>query len=115
MKTHVGIGVEAIRKFQRNMGEYNIFLDCAEKVVATHHEKWDGTGYPLGLRENEIPLEGRLMAIVDVYDALVSRRPYKTQLNPEAAFKVIKFGSGKHFDPQLVEAFAKAEDKLIRC
>ena len=114
MKTHVEIGVEAIKKIQSAVGKNDkMFLDYAGKIVATHHEKWDGTGYPLGLRENEIPLEGRLMAIADVYDALVSKRVYKPPLNPKAACEIIKSGSGTHFDPRLVEIFAKAEGRLM--
>jgi putative two-component system response regulator len=81
------------------------FLLCAKKFAGYHHEKWDGTGYPRGLRGEEIPLEGRIMAIADVYDALVSERPYKKPFTHEQAAEVIKNDSGTHFDPKIVEAF----------
>ncbi|MDR1836047.1 MAG: response regulator [Treponema sp.] len=87
------------------------FLRHAKKFAGCHHEKWNGTGYPRGLKEEEIPLEGRIMAIVDVYDALVSERPYKKPFTHEQAVQVIKEGSGTHFDPKIVDAFLTvAED-----
>ena len=87
------------------------FLRHAKKFAGCHHEKWNGTGYPRGLKENEIPLEGRIMAIADVYDALVSERPYKKPFTHEQAVQVIKDGSGTHFDPKIVDAFLTvAED-----
>ena len=81
------------------------FLRHAKKFAGYHHEKWNGTGYPHELKENEIPLEGRIMAIADVYDALVSERPYKKPFTHEQAVQIIKDGSGTHFDPKIVEAF----------
>jgi len=81
------------------------FLRHAKKFAGYHHEKWNGTGYPRGLKEDEIPLEGRIMAIADVYDALVSERPYKRPFTHEQAVEIIKDGSGTHFDPKIVEAF----------
>jgi putative two-component system response regulator len=81
------------------------FLSHAKKFAGSHHEKWDGTGYPRGLSGREIPLEGRLMAVVDVYDALLSERPYKKPLAHEQAVEIIKKDSGTHFDPKIVEAF----------
>ncbi|MDR1868763.1 MAG: response regulator [Treponema sp.] len=81
------------------------FLRHAKKFAGYHHEKWNGTGYPRELKENEIPLEGRIMAIADVYDALVSERPYKKPFTHEQAVQIIKDGSGTHFDPKIVEAF----------
>ena len=83
----------------------DMFLEHAKKFAAHHHEKWDGTGYPKGLRGEEIPLEGRIMAIADVYDALVSKRPYKEPYSHAQAVDIIKKDSGTHFDPQIVAAF----------
>jgi len=81
------------------------FLGHAKKFAGYHHEKWNGTGYPRGLKEDEIPLEGRIMAIADVYDALVTERPYKKPFTHEQAVEIIKDGSGTHFDPKIVDAF----------
>jgi len=77
----------------------------ARDIALTHHEKWDGTGYPRGLKGEEIPLVGRICGICDVYDALLSRRPYKDPWPPEVALNEIKEGGGHHFDPQLTELF----------
>ncbi len=74
-------------------------------IALTHHERWDGSGYPFGLRGEKIPLAGRICAICDVYDALTSKRPYKEASPPEEALDYIRTASGTHFDPELVEAF----------
>jgi len=108
MKTHVQSGVEAIDRMQRKTSD-NKFFTYAKTFAGTHHEKWDGSGYPNGLRGTEIPLEGRLMAIADVYDALVSSRPYKKPFSPEKAAAIILDGSGSSFDPLLIDVFRKAE------
>ncbi|MCL2637176.1 MAG: response regulator [Oscillospiraceae bacterium] len=86
------------------------FLRHAKKFAGYHHEKWNGTGYPYGLSGEEIPLEGRIMAIADVYDALVSERPYKKPFTHEKAVEIIKEDSGIHFDPKIVEAFLNVAD-----
>ena len=95
------------------------FLHHAKKFAGYHHEKWNGTGYPRGLKEEEIPLEGRIMAIADVYDALISERPYKKPYTHEQAVEIIKDGSGVHFDPKLVDVFLAVADefgaKLVSC
>ncbi len=106
MKTHVPKGVEAIRRLAKNSKE-KAFLQYAEEAAATHHEKWDGSGYPAGLSGRRIPLLGRLMAIADVYDALISARPYKKPFSAEEAQKIIIESGGAHFDPVLVGAFKK--------
>ena len=111
IKTHVSAGVEVVEKIMRHETE-QAFLRHALFVAGTHHEKWDGTGYPTGLKGREIPLEGRLMAIVDVYDALVSERPYKRAFTHEEACKIIEDGAGTHFDPLLVGAFQKVKDEF---
>jgi len=74
-------------------------------MARTHHERWDGKGYPDGLKGLNIPLQGRLMAIVDVYHALISKRPYKEAFTPDEALKIIEEGKGTHFDPILVDVF----------
>jgi len=111
IKTHVSAGVEAVEKIMRHATE-NAFLRHALFIAGTHHEKWDGTGYPMGLKGKDIPLEGRLMAIVDVYDALVSERPYKKAYSHEEACKIIEDGAGMHFDPLLVDAFLNVRNEF---
>jgi len=108
MKTHTSFGIKVIEKIQENTSEAT-FLEYAKIFASTHHEKWDGTGYPTGLRGNDIPLQGRLMAIADVYDALISERPYKKPFSHEDAVDIIKKGSGSHFDPDLVGVFLEHE------
>jgi putative two-component system response regulator len=109
MKEHTTIGVNAIRRIKENTSE-NDFLYHAEIFAGTHHEKWDGSGYPNGLAATAIPLQGRLMAIADVYDALISPRPYKGPMSTATARGIIADGSGSHFDPALVEVFLKVEE-----
>jgi putative two-component system response regulator len=86
------------------------FLKYAEEIAYSHHEKWDGTGYPRGLREQQIPLEGRIMAVADVYDALISPRVYKKAFPHTEAVKIIREGSGTHFDPMLIRGFTEIQD-----
>jgi putative two-component system response regulator len=115
MKKHVEIGVQAIRKIEDNLqGKMadSSFLYYARMIVGSHHEKWDGGGYPFGLHGKDIPLEGRVMAIVDVYDALISARPYKRPMPTEEAKQIIESGSGSHFDPLLVDVFSKVADQF---
>jgi len=86
-------------------------IQMAQKIALTHHERWDGTGYPFGLKENDIPIEGRIVAICDVYDALRSARPYKEEMTHEKAVEIILTGDGRvkpdHFDPNLLNCFKK--------
>jgi putative two-component system response regulator len=105
MKTHVEIGVDAIDNMGRAADDHDFFRH-AKIFAGMHHERWDGNGYPKGLRSMEIPLEGRLMAIVDVYDAIVSVRPYKKALPIRDAVTFIQEGSGTQFDPRLVDVFS---------
>jgi len=88
------------------------FLLHAKRFAGYHHEKWNGTGYPHGLSGEDIPLEGRIMAIADVYDALVSKRPYKKAFTHEQAVDIIMKDSGTHFDPQIVEAFLNVAEEF---
>ena len=111
VKKHTIFGEEVIEKIKRSTSEHS-FLEYAKIFIATHHEKWDGSGYPRGLKGEDIPLEGRLMAIVDVYDALVSDRPYKKGFSHETAVKIIVEGKGAHFDPQLVDLFADVSEEF---
>jgi len=111
MKTHVVLGADAISRMQANVGD-NDFLSYALIFAQTHHERWDGEGYPYGLKGEDIPLIGRLMAVADVYDALVSSRPYKRPLSPGEAADIICKGKGTQFDPQIVEVFETAADRF---
>jgi adenylate cyclase len=111
MKSHTSIGADALTEIVGASGhpEQSEFLAYARQMTAAHHERWDGSGYPAGLRGEEIPLAGRLMALADVYDALVSRRAYKEALTHEEARELIRQGSGTHFDPDVVAAFLAQE------
>jgi putative two-component system response regulator len=111
IKTHVSFGEEVIEKIMSKTSEQD-FLRQAKIMISTHHEKWDGNGYPNGLKGEEIPLQGRMMAIVDVYDALISDRPYKTAFTHDAAVRIITEGRGTHFDPSLVEVFLNISDQF---
>jgi putative two-component system response regulator len=111
MKSHAAIGIEIIEKIERSAGE-SAFLRHARLIAGAHHEKWDGSGYPAGLAGPEIPLEGRLMAVADVYDALVSSRSYKPPFDTESANQIIIDGSGTHFDPLLISVFMQVADRL---
>jgi putative two-component system response regulator len=107
MKKHTTIGAEILR------GSDAKFIQLAEVVALTHHEKWDGSGYPRGLRGSDIPLAGRIVAIADAFDALTSRRPYKEPYSMEKAFNTIRDGSGTHFDPDLVDTFFAVESEVL--
>ncbi|MDR1870674.1 MAG: response regulator [Deltaproteobacteria bacterium] len=115
MKTHTTIGASIIDRICDSLPKDNHqFMNQAKILALTHHEKWDGTGYPYGLAGEEIPLQGRLMAIADVYDALISERPYKSALSHEMAERIIIAGAGAHFDPRLVAAFQKVSWKFAQ-
>ncbi len=107
MKTHTIIGAKILE------GSKIKYLKAAEKIALLHHEKWDGTGYPFGLKGEKIPLFARIVSIADVFDALTSDRPYRKAFSVEEAFEIIKSESGKHFDPELVELFFKIKDEII--
>jgi putative two-component system response regulator len=104
MKTHSAEGEKIIDHLIAESGD-DIFLQNAKLFAGCHHEKWDGKGYPRGLSGEGIPLQGRIMAIGDVYDALVSDRPYKKAFTHEKAVEIIRESSGSHFDPQIVDVF----------
>ncbi|MCL1927661.1 MAG: response regulator [Treponema sp.] len=111
MKTHVVVGVDAIERIISITREH-AFLKHALYITGTHHEKWDGSGYPMKLKGKNIPLEGRVMAIADVYDALTSVRPYKEPFTHTDARKIIIENAGTHFDPVLVEIFREVSDQF---
>ena len=111
IKEHVFFGEKVIEKIKMSTTEHT-FLEYAKVFAGAHHENWNGTGYPRGLKGEEIPLLGRMMAIVDVYDALVSDRPYKKALAHEEAVKIIMESSGTRFDPDVVEIFLGVSDKF---
>jgi len=111
MKTHSIEGERIIEKAISRTGDTE-FLQNAKMIAVSHHERWDGTGYPHGLKETNIPLQGRIMAIIDVYDALVSERPYKKAFSHEEATKIVTDGSGKHFDPHIAEVFKDVNEQI---
>ena len=111
MKKHTVIGEQIIDKIEE-LAKKSDFLKYARIFAASHHEKWDGSGYPQGLKGNEIPLLGRIMAIADVYDALTSVRPYKNAFSHEKAVEIIIEQKGTQFDPKLVEKFIKVADQF---
>lgn len=104
MKLHTVYGYEALAAAEKQLGESS-FLRVGAEIANAHHEKWDGSGYPNKLAGEDIPMSGRLMALADVYDALVTKRVYKPPLSHQQAMDIIIAGSGKHFDPQVSEAF----------
>lgn len=111
MKTHARLGKDVIEKIIGKVDESE-FLHQASLMAYTHHERWDGKGYPQGLKAEEIPLQGRLMAIADVYDALISERPYKKAFTHDEAVKIISEGGGTQFDPLLTDLFNDIESEF---
>lgn len=112
MKKHTEYGRETILRAEEAMGGHHTsaFLRIAREIAYSHHEKWDGSGYPLGLSGDEIPFPGRIMAVADVYDALISRRVYKPPLTHANARDILQKGSGTLFDPDIVSAFMECEE-----
>jgi putative two-component system response regulator len=105
MKTHCRLGRDAIQHAEDQLGLEVEFLKYAKEIAYGHQEKWDGSGYPEGLAGDNIPISARLMAVADVYDALISRRVYKEGMPHEKAVGIIREGRGSHFDPDIVDAF----------
>ncbi|MFY9088865.1 HD-GYP domain-containing protein [Arcobacter aquimarinus] len=112
MKTHTTLGKEAIEHAEKELGYEVDFLKTAKEIAYSHQEKYDGSGYPLGLKGDEIPISARLMSIADVYDALRSKRIYKNSLNLEMTLKIMKEGRGSHFDPDMLDAFLEIYDEF---
>jgi putative two-component system response regulator len=111
MKKHTTFGVRIIEKIEANTSASD-FLTHAKIFAGTHHEKWDGSGYPQGIKGEEIPLQGRIMALADVYDALVSERPYKKPFSHVEAVKIIQAGKEKQFDPIITDIFITRMDAI---
>ena len=115
MKSHTTAGAEVLEHAMRMVSEENSpYLREADNLALYHHEKWDGSGYPTGRKGDEIPLSARIMAVADVFDALVSKRSYKNGLSYEDAMAIIQSGAGTHFDPLIVKAFTQAGDEVRR-
>ena len=112
MKTHTTLGRDAIATAERQLGLEVGFLKYAKEIAYGHQEKWDGSGYPEGLAGDAIPLSARLMALADVYDALISRRIYKEPMDHAQALDIIRQGRGNHFDPDIVDAFLAIHEQL---
>ncbi|MEA4926026.1 MAG: two-component system response regulator [Syntrophomonadaceae bacterium] len=113
MQRHTTFGRDALTNHASKLGP-NSFLKIAQEMAYTHHEKWDGTGYPQGLKGDKIPVSGRLMAVADVYDALITRRVYKPAYPHHEAVTIIRDGSGTAFDPEIVKVFLRYEDCFQR-
>lgn len=112
MKTHTTLGRDAIQAAENSLGLKVDFLSIAKEIAYGHQEKWDGSGYPAGLAGEAIPICARVMAVADVYDALISRRIYKDSMSHEKALSIMKEGSGSHFDPDIVGAFLAIQDEI---
>ena len=112
MKKHAAYGHDAIKAAAKKIGKEYSFLSSAGKIALSHHEKWDGSGYPSGLVGGDIPIAGRLMAIADVYDALISKRVYKAPFSHQKAVQIIMEGRGSHFDPDVVDAFLRVHEQF---
>ena len=107
MRSHVQVGAEMLR-------DGSSLMRLAASIAQTHHERWDGTGYPIGLAGEDIPLEGRITAVADVYDALSSERPYKKALPRVKCFEILEEGRGSHFDPKVLDAFFDGDAEIVR-
>lgn len=114
MREHAMHGWEMLQRAASRMGDEDGFLHHAMDISRYHHEKWNGSGYPDKLAGDQIPLSARLMAVADVYDALISRRPYKEPMSHERAVAFIHEGCGTHFDPEIVQAFDDTLDQFVR-
>ncbi|MBN2240903.1 MAG: HD domain-containing protein [Dehalococcoidales bacterium] len=108
MRQHTTIGGEILKDSSTD------FIRLAEEIALSHHEKWDGSGYPRGLRGNDIPLAGRIVALADVFDALTTERPYKRPFTVKESMDIIRGSSGSHFDPEVTEAFFSIEDEIVK-
>jgi putative two-component system response regulator len=114
MKQHAILGGNAIAAAENEVNIQSHFLRIARQIAVGHHEKWDGSGYPFGLRGDDIPIPARLMALADVYDALSSKRVYKQAVQHNKVVEIIVRGSGLHFDPDIVAAFVGIKEEFAR-
>ncbi len=113
MQTHTTLGADAIEKAERSINSQVDFLVVAKEIARWHHEKWDASGYPDGLAGEAIPVSARLMAVADVFDALISKRVYKPALHYDQAREIVVQGRGSHFDPDVVDAFLATYDRFV--
>ena len=116
IRRHAAKGGDIIRTIERRIGTPS-YLRLGREIAYSHHEKWDGSGYPEGLKGENIPLSARITAVADVYDALTSKRPYKPAFDHDKAVSIIREGRGSHFEPDLVDIFLKLNlqfDKVRR-
>jgi putative two-component system response regulator len=113
MKAHTTLGRDAIINAEQRLGISVDFLTYAKEIAYSHQEKWDGSGYPEALAGDAIPISARIMAVADVYDALISRRPYKNPFPHDKAVQMIIDGRGTHFDPDMVDAFVELQDEFL--
>ncbi len=112
MKLHTVYGRDTIIMVETYLGGSNDFLTFAREIAYSHQEKWDGSGYPQGLKGDEIPVSARLMAVADVYDALISKRVYKPAFSHEESLDIMRKGRGSHFDADVLDAFLTIEDRV---
>ncbi|CAN5495928.1 two-component system response regulator [soil metagenome] len=112
MKLHTVYGRDTIISVETHLGGSNGFLTFAREIAYSHQEKWDGSGYPEGLKGDAIPVSARLMAVADVYDALISKRVYKPAFSHEESIDIMRKGRGSHFDPDVLDAFFQIEDSF---
>jgi len=106
MRTHASYGANVLREAEQNIARSGRTLFAMGiRIAAYHHEKWDGSGYPVGLAGEKIPLEARIVAVADVFDALTTRRPYKEPFTFEDSIDILKQGRGAHFDPAIIDVF----------
>jgi len=113
IKTHTVKGEYIIDKIAAKTDKNEEFLRYARLLAGNHHELWNGRGYPRGLEKTDIPIHGRIMAVIDVYDALISERPYKTPFSSDEALKIIMDGAGEQFDPLIVDVFLEIKEQII--
>lgn len=113
MKTHAILGANSITAAERGLERPLEFLSIAKEIAHWHHERWDGTGYPDGLAGDQIPVSARIMAVADVFDALISRRCYKPPMPVDDARRIMRDGRGKHFDPDIIDAFEEAFPDIL--
>ncbi len=111
MKTHTIAGADTLLSVKEQFPD-NKFVETGISIVKFHHEKWDGNGYPCGLKGEDIPLSARIVALVDVYDSLRSKRIYKEDFSHEESIKIIKEGRGIHFDPDISDVFMENENEF---
>lgn len=112
MRTHPKVGFEALVRAEKTLGQTATWLTVAKELVLSHQEKWDGTGYPQGLMGDQIPASARIVALADVYDALISNKVYKDGVPHDAAVGIIFSERGAHFDPDVVDAFMSVHEKF---